>query len=264
MMSIAISKFDKIGFWVLVLIGFTLPATAIEFRTAAQDSAPKYMTLANQQIGGLCIEIIQAIEKENPQLSFSGYQTYLPFRRLQKYLEDGRLDVFFGFKQTVARKGKYTFIDPPLYQLNYVAMVRRGDRVVIAETADVNSLGRHGKLLTIHGTAASKYLRSQKGLVVDDSARTPAMLLKMLIAKRGRFAFYHDLGLSYLIADKEIEKQVRILPAVFSTYYHYAAFSKNTECSHVAKVERALETMKREGILNQIRNKYSVITKIEQ
>jgi len=215
-------------------------------------------------MGGLCIEIIQAIEKVNPQISFSGYQTYLPFRRLQKYLEDGKLDVFFGLKKTVARKGKYTFIDPPLYQLNYVALVRQGDRVVIAETADVNSLGRHGKLLTINGTAASKYLRSQEGLAVDDSARTPEMLLKMLIAKRGRFAFYHDLGLSYLIANKEIEKQVRILPAAFSTYYHYAAFSKNTEHGQVAKVKRALETMKRKGILNQIRNKYSVVTKIEQ
>jgi len=263
-MNIAISKFDKIGFWALVLIGFTLPAAAIEFRTAAQDSAPKYVMLANQQMGGLCVEIIQAIEKVNPQISFSGYQTYLPFRRLQKYLENGRLDVFFGLKKTVTRKGKYTFIDPPLYQLNYVAMVRHGDRVVIAETADVNSLGKHGKLLTIHGTAASKYLRSQEGLVVDDSARTPAMLLKMLTAKRGRFAFYHDLGLSYLIANKESEKQVRILPAVFSTYYHYAAFSKNTERGHVAKVERALETMKRKGILSQIRNKYSIVTKIEQ
>ena len=263
-MSSGLSKVDKIVLWALALIGFTLPAAAIELRTAAQDSAPKYILLANQQVGGLCIEIIKAIENVDLQISINGHQTYLPFQRLQKYLEDGRLDVFFGLKKTVARQEKFTFIEPPLYQLNYVAMVRQGDQVVIGKNADVSSLGKHGKLLTIYGTAASKYLRSQGSLVVDDSARTPEMLLKMLLANRGRFAFYHDLGLSYLIADQESENQVRILPAVFSTYYHYAAFSKKTERGYVSKVKQALETMKHKGILSQIRNKYSVVTKFEQ
>ena len=78
----------------------------------------------------------------------------------------------------------------------------------------------------------------------------------MLIAKRGRFAFYHDLGLQSAIKGGAFEKKIKILPVSFLTYYHYAAFSKNTPVETVDKVRTALEKLKDNGELAKIHSKY--------
>ncbi len=101
---------------------------AIELKTAAQDSPPKYQQ-GKTAVEGIAVEIIKAIEKADPKLSIVGYQKFLPFKRLQRDLEAGELDVFFGLKRTPTRDRKYVFIEQPIYRLNYSIGVRRDDRV---------------------------------------------------------------------------------------------------------------------------------------
>ena len=245
-----------IGIIILFVTGIALPSFATDLKTAAQESTPKYFKLEDNTMGGICVDIMQAIENVEPEIQFNGYQEFLPFIRLQKYLENGQLDVFFGFKQTSKRKEKYNFLDIPLYQLNYVVAVRIDDKVKINSFDDIRSLGEKGKIVTVFGTAASRFLHKEGGLLVEDGARSPTTLLKMLIAKRGRFAFYHDLGLQSAIKDGALEKKIKILPVSFLTYYHYAAFSKNTPVETVDKVRTALEKLKDNGELAKIHSKY--------
>ncbi len=74
-------------------------------------------------------------------------------------------------------------------------------------------------------------------------------LLKMLKHKRGRFAFYHDLGLHHTINREGLDNEVKILPISFSTYSHYAAFSKSAP-------EEIIQKIKYSGELIKIHRKY--------
>lgn len=248
-------------FSILIFYGMALPSFAIELKTAAQNSIPKYFIDEDDRMGGICVDIMQAIEVVEPEIKFTGYQEFLPFKRLQMYLEEGRIDVFFGFRETAERKENYIFLKVPLYQIHYVVAVREEDNVTINALNDLRALGQDGKILTVHGSAASRFLHGEDGLLVDDGARTPSKLLRMLMAQRGRFAFYHDLGLRGAIKKDVLEKKVKILPVSFLMYAHYAAFTKNTDMTTITKVQKAIEKLMHNGALTKIHKKYNLLDK---
>lgn len=252
----------RLGIIILIILMGTpfssLSADVIVLRTAAQESYPKYYKLGDQLMGGICVDIMQAIENENPKIKFAGYQEFLPFKRLQAYLELGQLDVFFGFKKTEIRVQSYAFVDIPLYEINYVVAIRTDSKVNIKSFDDIRALGKKGTILTIYGTAASRFLHKQGGLFVDDAAKTPLVALKKLKSKRGNFVFYHDLGLKSLIKRGKLAREIKILPVSFSTYYHYVAFQKNTSLKTFNQVKSTLEKLNVNGELSRIRRKYSL------
>jgi len=185
-------------------------AAAMEITTAAQDSPPKYYMAKNGEVAGICVDIIHAIEEVDPGLRFSGYGQFKPFKRLQMSLARGGIDIFFGFRKTPARKKKFIFVDIPLYTINYVVAARSDDAVEMRNVGDLRKLSAHGKVLTVFASAASGFLEKQNGLVFESGAKSPTALLKMLLVGRGRFAFYHDLGLRYIIGKEGLGEKIRI------------------------------------------------------
>ena len=241
-----------------LLFFITIPLSSfagnlIELKTAAQESFPKYYKSADHQMHGLCIDIIHAIEAADPELKFTGYKNFLPFKRLQSYLEKGALDVFFGFKKTAAREQKLNFLDIHLYQIDYVVAVRADDNFKIKSLDDIRAMGEEGLILTVLGTSANSFLQKQGDLLIDDAARTPSIALKKLLTGRGSFVFYHDLGLKSIIKKQGLEKQVKILPVSFLTYWHYAAFSKRVPETTIERVRIALKKLESSGVLTEIR-----------
>jgi len=251
-------KNSQILFILLISICIPLNLSAIELNTAAQDSAPKYYKSASNEMVGLCVDIIKAIERIDQSIKFNGYQEFTPFKRLQLELEKGQLDIFLGIKKTEKRKSKYKFIDIPLYQLNYVIAARIDDNINIHNLDDIRALHEDGKILTVHGSAASRFLKKQGGLLVGDGANSPLVLLKMLKHKRGRFAFYHELGLRDIINKEGFINEIKILPVSFLTYSHYAAFSKTVPDETRKKVKIALEKLISSGELTKIYKKYYI------
>ncbi len=194
-----------IGTIVLVLIAMAFPALAIDLRTAAQESVPKYFKLEDNTMGGICVDIIKAIEDIEPRITIHGYQEFLPFKRLQNNLRSGQLDVFFGLKMTEERREIYQFLEIPLYHLNYVFAARIDDEVQIQSFDDVRALGAECRVLSVYGTAACQFIHNAWGIRVDDGAKSPETLLKKLVNRRGRLAFYHDLGLRSIIRKNHLE-----------------------------------------------------------
>ena len=231
---------------------------AVHLKTAAQQSAPKYFKSQSGAIVGINIDIMNAIEEIDSTISFEGTQNFLPFKRLRRYLEDGTIDVFFGFKKTNKRLKKYTYVDIPLYTVSYVVANRVDDEVKINALNDIYTLPKKEIILTVDGTGASRFLHNKHKFYIDDNAKTPTILLKMLIKKRGRYAFYHDLGLSYIIKTNSFENRIKILPTKFLTYNHYVAFSKHTPVEYIDRVRVALKKLKKNGILKKIYMKYNV------
>lgn len=244
---------------ILILIWLPSSSFAVELKTSAQNSSPKFYKISNNTMGGICVDIMHAIERINPEIQFNGYHTFLPFKRLQVYLERGELDVFFGLKKTEKRKQKYNFLDIPLYQINYVVAARIDDKASITTFDDIRSLSAEGKILTIFGSAASNFLHQQGGLLIDDSAASPTILLKKLMVNRGRLAFYHDLGLQKEIENENLGKEIKILPISFQKYSHYAAFSKKVPPDTILLIETALEKLRSTGELTSIHRKYNLV-----
>ncbi len=247
--------------YLLFFIGIPFSSFAgdpIELKTAAQESFPKYYKSADNKMCGVCIDIIHSIEQIDPEIKFTGYNNFLPFKRLQSHLEKGELDVFFGFKKTAKREQKLNFLNIPLYQINYVVAVRAGAKIEIESFNDIRAMGNKGLILTVAGTSANSFLQKRGKLLIDDSARTPSIALKKLLAGRGSFVFYHDLGLRSIINNLKLEKKVRILPISFSTYWHYTVFSKQVPDPVIQRVKNALEKLEKNGILADIRRKHGL------
>ena len=245
-------------FVILISIWVPLTSFALELKTAAQNSAPKYYKSDSNQMAGLCVDIIHAIERVCPDMTFRGYHEFTPFKRLQHQLESGELDIFLGLKPTAKRKERLNFLNIPLYQLQYVIAVRIDDPIKVPDFDAIRTLYKNSKILTVHGSAASVFLRNRGGLRVDDRARSPSTLLKMLKYKRGRFAFYHDLGLYHVMHTEGFVDDIRILPGTFLNYAHYAAFSKTVPEETIHEFEIALKKLKNSGELTRIHTKYIV------
>ena len=133
------------------------------------------------------------------------------------------------------------------------------DDVVIDSFEDIRLLGQNGIILTVFGTSTGKFLQKQGGLIIDDGAITIAQCFEKLLKKRGRFVYYHQLGLVSTISSERLEKKIKILPTIFRRYYQYAAFSKHVPQHIVDKVKSALMKLKMNGQLDHIYEKYSVI-----
>ncbi len=63
----------------------TISHAAVEIRTAAQESSePKYLHInrnGQSAIGGICVDIFRASEKQKPEIKFTGDQVWMPRMR---------------------------------------------------------------------------------------------------------------------------------------------------------------------------------------
>ena len=203
-----------------------LNSKTIYLKTAAQDSPPKYF-IKNNKMTGLCVDIIKEIEKIDPDIKIIGYKKFLPFKRIQLYLKKGFLNIFVGFAKDKYREKFYNYVNIPLYSVNLIFAARKDDNISNLKLNDINDFCGKGKIITVAGTHIDRLLKNYKNLMIDDSAPNLETALKMLVFKRGRFVFYHDLGLIYTI--KQNKNIQSFLKKIFSIH---CSFQK---CSSLCK-----------------------------
>jgi len=230
--------------------------STITFKTAAQNSAPKYFLNEDKKMSGLCIDIMSAISEIDEDIIFTGQNVFLPFKRMKKMLKEGEIDVFFGFVKNELREKEYVFINPTLYNVNHVLAKRKDDLVQVRSFGDIRLLGKEGKLITTFGTSTKRYLDKQGGLIIDDHGKSISANLKMLLRERGRFVYYHDLGLITTIKNEKLGEKIKVLPTSFRSYSQYVAFSKHMDKKSIEKLKKALEKLKKNGKLDKIFKKY--------
>ena len=101
-------------------------ALALEVRTAAQDSQPKFIK-DGATITGLCVDIFKAIERTDPDLKFPVLNSFTPLPRTEVLLQEGTLDVICGLAGTKDRKEKFDVIDIPVYTTHLVFAARKDE-----------------------------------------------------------------------------------------------------------------------------------------
>lgn len=232
-------------------------AQAQELKTAAQDSPPKFIRQEGAPASGISVEVMQAISRIDPTLSFVGGDRFMPLRRIEHQLEDGELDVFFGFARNKRRLDTYHFIEPPLYRVANVLAVRRQDPIDIRRLEEIKALGEDGIVMVVAGHLQVEQLKTI-GIEVDDRGTSLGQNVQKLVKGRGRFVFQSESSVRAAIrlSPPDIRENVRILPTKFNVSGRHIAFSKNVAPETVAKVERALEELHASGELQRIANKH--------
>ncbi len=244
-------------------IGWCAPAVAaaIVVRTAAQeDAAPRYemekSADGSSVVGGICIDILRAIERFDPQIRFSGDQIRLPLRRVLSALQYGDIDAYCGLNKSAEREQWSVFVEPPLYALDYTVAVNANDNVQIQSLEDIHRLGANGTILVINGSESQARLQRLGGLEIDSSGNDQAANLHKLLAGRGRFFYRHTLGLRAEIRRLGLEDKIKILPVSLGKEYQYLLVSKKAPPEILDRLRRSISMLQASGELARIMARY--------
>lgn len=222
----------------------SVPLSATEIRTAAQEATtPKFAQLnpgRKTPIGGLCVDIMRAIERVEPDIVFVGDQTWQPLARVEAGVAHGQLDAACGLLRSPEREAKFTYIEPILYPMNYFLAVRADDSVQIRNWDDVRQLGDRGTILVVHGFGIVRQLEKMGGLKIDSGGRDPENNLGKLVAGRGRFFIHRSPGINAEIANAGMQGKVRVLPTVMHTENFHMVVSNKLPADTREKIRGAI------------------------
>lgn len=231
----------------------------VVLKTLAQDTAPKWVMIKNndqQTISGLCVDILKMIENKNDNLTFSWEKQFYPLKRMLSFLETGIINLLVSMAYNKSRAEKFIY-STPLYDVFHIAAVRKSDPVKISSFADIAALGHKGVILTVFGTATSRFLKNRpEKLIINDTGYTPVDNLNRLIHSRGRFFYYYDYGMLYSIKVGGLQEKIDILPLSFRKYQHYIIFAKTVPSFIVEQINKTINNMKKNGEMESIRKKY--------
>lgn len=240
-----------------VLFGALLitQALALEVRTAAQDSQPKFIK-DGANMTGLCVDIFKAIERTDPDLKFPTLNSFTPLPRTEAQLLDGTLDVICGLAGTKDRKEKFDVIDIPVYTTHLVFAARKDDTADIKGFDDIRKLGADAVVLTVTQTVQTEMASAQAGIKVDSAAKDTSQNLQKLVAGRGRFILHNDFALVDEIKRDNLGDKVKLLPAQLTTEGRFFIVSKKAQPGVKEKLTAALDKLAKSGELAKIFQPY--------
>ncbi len=225
-------------------------------RTAAQEaSAPKFIPVLQDgkpAVGGVCVDIMRALEAVEPGIKFVGDQNWLPLVRMMS----GPIDAICGILHTKERALQYDYIDTPIISVNYLLAVRADDDIQVSSWEDIRKLGKDGIILSMHNYAINERLKNLGGLQVDSSAVSSRSNLNKLLARRGRFYCHRSPGIVAEIRQAGLEGQVRLLPKVMLKDELYMVLSKTLAVEDARKIRAAIILLERQGTLAKLFEKY--------
>jgi ABC-type amino acid transport substrate-binding protein len=241
---------------VLALALACSPLRATEIRTAAQEaSSPKFIALGpdgKTAIVGLCVDIMRAIERVDPDIVFVGEQRWQPLARIEAGIAQGQLDAACGFFRTREREAKFDYIAPELYTMNFFLAARADDPVQVKNWDDVRQLGNQGSILMIHGSGMVGEMEKLGGVTIDSGGRDSEINLAKLLAGRGRFYFHRSPGIQEAIARAGMQDRVRLLPTVMRTENFYMIVSKKLPAAARDKIRNAIVKLRASGELARL------------
>lgn len=240
----------------LVLIT-QIHASEITLKTAAQQSFPKFISQTQDghtEISGFCMEIMTAIQQADPEITFTGIEILEPLARIINRLKLHKIDAFVGLSQSPERDLIYHF-SIPLYELHNVMAVRKNDPVQINSFEDILTQKPDNGIITLHGSNSMQTLKKLQ-LPISGRASSVSQGLLMLTKKRGRFFYYHDLGIINTIKEDDLNTQLKILPVHLQTFQQHIAYSKKVPKEVIEKVDTAIREIRANGVMQEILNRY--------
>lgn len=226
-------------------------AYALDVRTAAQDSQPKFIKESGP-ITGLCIDIFKAIERVDPDLKFSSSSSFTPLPRIELGLQDGTLDAFCGLADTKQRREKLDFVETPLYTTHLVLAARKDEKADPKTFDEIKKLGDDAVVMVVMLTAQAEMASAQQGLKVDAQSRDTSQNLQKLVGGRGRFVLHNDFALVDEIKRDNLGDKVKLLSGEFAKEGRFMVMSKQASPELKKKLTAAIEKLSKSGELTKL------------
>jgi ABC-type amino acid transport substrate-binding protein len=229
-----------------------------DLRVAAQiGTEPKFLRADSGAVVGLCTDILRAIERIAPGLRFTGDQQWMPVTRVMTELAAGAQDAACAMQHTPDRDRKFIYLQPALFEVDYVLLARSDDPVEINSWDDLRGLRPEPIVLVNRGFAVSATLESIPGIHVDASATDTKLNLEKLVAGRARLYFHRGPGIQRMLERAGVANKVRVLPGSLLHTASYLVLAKHVDAAIAERLRQALAQLEKSGELQAIVKKWS-------
>ncbi|WP_394491939.1 substrate-binding periplasmic protein [Roseateles sp. BYS96W] len=238
-----------------VWLGLATPVLALDVRTVQQASASvKYDAGGPPDRPGLCMEILRAVAKAAPGLTFTGLDEQVPLKRVERLLAEGRIDAFFCLLKSPEREKHWRYAPVPLYVIRHVVVQRADDARQVRTLQDLATTSRRKPVLIMRGTALARPLVAAGVALAEVGSEREA--LDMLRIGRADFVYGQDLQLRRHVNDPRQHGGFRFGGTIFQEEPQYLALRAGLPASLEEKLTDALRRLERDGTLRQLIDKY--------
>ena len=229
-------------------------APLLVLRTAQQSASLLKYAPDQPDRPGLCRELMQAVERVDPGIRFTGLGLQGPLQRIERLLERGEIDVFFCLLKSPEREQQWNYLTVPLYRIRYVAVQRLGDPIELRSMEDLAAAGRRKPVLVTRGTLLARMLKEAGVPMAEAPSEREA--LKMLLLERTDVVFGQDMNLANNMRAAGQGDRLRIAATVFREDVQYVVTAKHVPTEVQARLTRALEQLERSGQIKAIAERY--------
>ena len=239
----------------LLLLAGNACAAHYTVRVLAQESIPpKWILTEDGAAQGLCPDLLEAIERIEPRIRFTGYDRGRSLLVIEDALASGKVAVACGLLDSPRRRSVALRSEVPLYEVKLRLAAVASDKQV------VNSLDDLARLKPLINTArGSSFIvqLKERGIPVDDSTGDNIVNLRKIIAGHGRYTYMNELSLLHLIRSEHLQGKVRMLPAVFNEEPVYFWVSRKADPAIAPLLDQALGRLKANGELGRIYDRWT-------
>ncbi|MFG6412507.1 substrate-binding periplasmic protein [Roseateles sp. DC23W] len=242
--------------WLLsALLSVQAPAEELLLRTAQQSGAlVKYDPDGGPNRPGICMEVLQAMQRIDPGLQFTGMDQQVPLKRVERLMADGLIDVFFCLLKSPEREKLWRYLPVPLYTIRHVVVQRTDDPRPLDTLAELVVASRSKPVLVMRGTALTRRLLQAGVAIAEVGSEREA--LQMLVMNRADIIYGQDINLMRHISDARLGGRMKIGRTVFFEEHQYLALRADLPVAHEERLTQALRRLEREGVLRALSEKY--------
>jgi ABC-type amino acid transport substrate-binding protein len=237
------------------LLSLAAPAQELTLRTVQQASSTvKYDPDGPPHRPGLCMEILRAVERQDPGLRFTGLDQQVPLKRVERLLADGLVDAFFCLLKSPEREKQWRYAAVPLYTIRHVVVQRADDPRSPDSLAELAAWSRRKPVLVMRGTALARRLVAAHVTVAEVGSEREA--LQMLSLGRADAIYGQDINLQRHVAESKLGDQLKIGRTIFLEEPQFLALRADLPAAYEERLTQALRKLEKNGTLRQLAEKY--------
>jgi len=237
------------------LLSLAAPAQELTLRTVQQASSTvKYDPDGPPHRPGLCMEILRAVERQDPGLRFTGLDQQVPLKRVERLLADGLVDAFFCLLKSPEREKQWRYAAVPLYTIRHVVVQRADDPRSPDSLAELAAWSRRKPVLVMRGTALARRLVAAHVTVAEVGSEREA--LQMLSLGRADAIYGQDINLQRHVAESKLGDQLKIGRTIFLEEPQFLALRADLPAAYEERLTQALRKLEKDGTLRQLAEKY--------
>lgn len=235
-----------------VVCSVVCSAQPLSLRTVSQAGARiKYEPdAAGVPRGGICLDILHAVQRVDPGLRFPGVEQPHPLRRVELLLEEGGIDVFFCLLRSPERAQRWHYAPTPLYGVRHAVVLRAEPPLHVTGYEALALLSRQQPVVVMRGSILVQALK-REGVAVTEVA-SDREALEMLLRGRASAVYGQEQNLQQAIRDAQLGARVRLQSQGFPLEHQYLVYRKDLPQAAVDRLNAALKRLEADGSLRRI------------